>query len=114
MLYKYQSAFRKNYSTQSACILLLNSIYNNLEANKHICLIILDLTKAFDLINHAILLTNLQTQFKYSNMATHFIKSYLKDRKQYTKINNSSSKEISTNIGVPQGSILGPSFFSYI
>jgi hypothetical protein len=70
MLYKYQSAFRKNYATQSACILLLNSIYNTLESNKYICLIILDLTKAFDLINHAILLTKLQTQFKFSNVAT--------------------------------------------
>ena len=79
------------------------------ENNKTIA-VFLDLSKAFDCVNHAILIEKLK-HYGVSNLALEWIKSYLINRRYITSINGSTSNEVVTNIGVPQGSILGPLLF---
>ena len=76
-------------------------------------LILLDLSNAFDTINHNILLSWLHTRFKIDGLALKWIESYLKGRTQLIQIKGvGKSSERRLNWGVPQGSILGPLLFS--
>ena len=78
---------------------------------KHLPLsIFMDLSKAFDTLNHEILLKKLQ-YYGINGTALHWFSSYLINRKQYVELNNTSSTISTLNIGVPQGSILGPLLF---
>lgn len=79
--------------------------------NKSTCLILLDFSKAFDTLNHAILCTKLR-YFGLSEAALLFFHNYLTEREQRVVINNCFSETIDIEQGVPQGSILGPLLFS--
>ena len=70
----------------------------------------MDLAKAFDTVNHDILLHKLN-QYRIQGLAFDLIKSYLQHRKQIVQVGNHSSSIFGINIGVPQGSVLGPIFF---
>ncbi len=70
-------------------------------------LILLDLHKAFDMVNHNLLLRKLK-QYRVSDNAFCWFMSYLTDRKQYVQINQNISESETIMLGVPQGSILGP------
>ena len=74
------------------------------------CGIFIDLRKAFDTVNHDILLMKLQHYGIRNNMLSWF-KSYLTDRKQFVSFNGKNTETLETNCGVPQGSILGPLLF---
>ena len=79
--------------------------------NKNITIgIYLDLTKAFDVVNHSILLNKLES-YGVRGPANSLIKSYLNNRKQYTQVNSLKSNTKTIDCGVPQGSVLGPLFF---
>lgn len=110
ILYKYQFGFRKNYSTSLALIDVVDNIYENLDTNQTVVGIYLDLTKAFDTVNHDILLYKLQN-YGIRGMAYQWFRSYLSNRQQYTVINNVSSCLSNVLCGVPQGSVLGPLLF---
>ena len=75
-------------------------------------LVLLDFSKAFDFVNHNILLNKLCEQFNFSGSATLFLASYLSDRFQIIKSNEKFSEPYRMESGVPQGSILGPILFS--
>src|SRR5262249_39370050 len=75
-------------------------------------LVLLDLSAAFDTINHSILIQRLQTVFGVTGSALSLLLSYLTDRSQSVLIRQSRSSEISLSRGVPQGSVLGPLLFS--
>ena len=106
----YQFGFREGMSTTLALADICDQFQNALDNNEITCGIFIDLAKAFDTVNHSILLKKL-IHYGIRGNAFELIKSYLNDRVQYMQINNfiSSNKEILC--GVPQGSVLGPLLF---
>ena len=107
----FQSGFRDNHSCTSLLISLTDSIRMGLNFNMHPVLVSLDLTKAFDRINHNNLINKLNKMFQFEPTAWRLLLSYLSDRMQFVSINNQNSDVMPTNMGVPQGSILGPLLF---
>lgn len=110
LINKHQHGFRKARSTVTAMTSILESTLEALDNKEDVELTCLDLSKAFDCINHA----NLLRKLEYYGIRGHMlalIKSYLSDRQQVVNWNGVNSKEKNINIGVPQGSILGPIFF---
>ena len=86
------------------------TIKEALDQGKYGCRIFVDLQKAFDTVNHNILLGKLK-HYGIRGVAYSWFESYLKDRKQYVSINGYNSKHLSISLGVPQGSVLGPLLF---
>jgi hypothetical protein len=105
-----QFGFVKNKGTEDALRCLTETIYNKLDKSKPICIAFLDLAKAFDTVDHKILLDKLYNIGIRGN-AHDLIKSYLTDRVQTVKIRNTISDSCKLNAGVPQGTILGPLLF---
>ena len=105
-----QFGFQKGKSTLDAIICLTEYIYNNLNKKHHTLSIFVDLRKAFDTVNHKILLSKLQ-HYGFRGLSLQWFGSYLKDRLQQVRINDNLSPLSTVNIGVPQGSILGPILF---
>ena len=105
-----QFGFRKNFSTEMAIIQLVDKIINSLSKKEHIIAIFMDLSKAFDTIDHNILLYKLN-HYGVRGIPLSWFKSYLSDRRQYVFINNTNSSLLDIQCGVPQGSILGPLLF---
>ena len=110
LLYNSQYGYRQGHSTESACMELIDKLHQQLDNSKRPLCIFIDLSKAFDTLNHVILLSKLK-YYGLDENAISWFKSYLSDRKQYVEIENvkSSIKDIQT--GVPQGSTLGPLLF---
>ena len=109
-IYELQFGFRKNHSTNHALINLTEDIRNALDNKQFAVGIFVDLQKAFDTVDHNILIQKLE-HYGIRGVANDWIKSYLTNRKQFVSINGFNSKEVNMDYGVPQGSILGPLLF---
>ena len=105
-----QSGFRSNHSCETALTILTDEWLNSMYSNEYCGAIFVDLCKAFDLVNHNILLQKLSL-YNINNDSLLWFQSYLNDRKQSVKINCTYSAELTNNYDVPQGSILGPLLF---
>ena len=110
ILYKYQFGFRKNHSTSQAVMEVLDKIYQYCDNREVIMGIYLDLQKAFDTVNHSILIEKL-AMYGVRGLVLNWFISYLSNRKQYTVLSNCKSAAESISYGVPQGSVLGPLLF---
>ena len=105
-----QCGFRQNFSTSTALLTVLDSIISAIDSGKVSVLVLLDFSKAFDTINHRLLCSKLRF-YGFSHDAVSLIESYLSDRYQTIRFNNTSSANSAILSGVPQGSILGPLLF---
>lgn len=105
-----QFGFRNNKSTEKAIMQFTSKVYSNLERKRYVAGIFLDLSKAFDTLNHAILVDKLYN-IGVRGIPLKLFESYLTNRKQSVYCNKKSSQLKFIDTGVPQGSILGPLLF---
>ena len=110
ILFDLQFGFRRNHSTILALIEIVDNIRKEIDRGNSVIGIYLDLSKAFDTVNHEKLLLKL-SHYGVRGVANKWFKSYLEGRSQKTYVNNAYSEELSVNVGVPQGSVLGPLLF---
>jgi len=110
VLYSKQYGFRENHSVIHALLDILTNAYDEINNKLNIALIFMDFRKAFDTVSHEILLHKLY-HYGIRGPAYLLIENYLYNRQQFVTINNTSSTLRPINIGVPQGSILGPLLF---
>ena len=108
----FQSGFRANHSTETALVKVINDIRLNTDAGKASVLVLLDLSAAFDTVDHNILLHRLEHWVGVSGVVIKWLKSYLQDRSFFVAVGNCTSTPTSLTCGVPQGSILGPLLFN--
>jgi hypothetical protein len=112
-LYAYhQSAYRKNYSCESALVELIDDLQRITGNEEEAVLILLDSSAAFDTVDHQILINKLENDFMIKGDALKLLTSYLHRRTFSTKINDVESSPRHLQYGVPQGSLLGPLFYS--
>ena len=110
ILFEYQFDFRKSHSTYLALTVLMDKLIKSIENGDHVVGVYLDFSKAFDTVNHEILLTKLN-HYGIRGQALNWFRSYLESRKQFVTYNNVQSTLKNIPCGVPQGSILGPLLF---
>lgn len=106
----YQFGFRKRRSCEHALLVAQNELLSALSKKKIAMLLLIDFSKAFDMVDHEILLYKLQ-QYGIRGVANQWFRSYLEGREQYVSIDGHASVKRSLKYSVPQGSILGPLLF---
>ena len=106
-----QSAYRERHSTETALIKVHHDISVALDNNSCVILVMLDLSAAFDVIDHPILFNRLEHTYGVSGSALSWFKSYLAGRTQRVAIGPLKSDELLLPFGVPQGSVLGPKIY---
>ena len=110
LIYSKQSGFRKRHSTETALIGIIDELLFNLDSDRVSGMILIDYCKAFDMVDHSILLQTPQT-YGLDNKSLIWFRSYLNERRQLVSMGNIESPTACVRHGVPQGSILGPLLF---
>ena len=110
ILYNNQFGFRSKHSTSQALLLLTDKIQRSIDKGMFCSGIFLDLCKAFDTVNHKILLTKLE-YYGIRGVSNDWFASYLSNRRQFVSLNGINSDYQTITCGVPQGSVLGPLLF---
>jgi hypothetical protein len=111
LLPSLQSGFRPGHSTETAILHVLSDILTAVDSGDFAALVLLDLSAAFDTVDHSILLERLYRSFSIVGSAHKWFVSYLTGRSQCVRCGNSSSQPTPLECGVPQGSVLGPILF---
>ena len=108
----FQSAYRAHHSTERALLRVYNDIAMSIDNQTSVVLVLLDLSPAFDTVDHSLLLARLSTRFGICDQALDWFRSYLSDRTQYVRIQDVSSDVHALPYGVPQDSVLDPLLYS--
>ena len=103
-----QSAYKIFHSTETALLTVTNDIMLSLDKGDSVFLVLLDLSAAFDTVNHSLLLARLKKSFGITGTVLQWFNSYLSNRTQFVNINKANSTVRDLSVGVPQGSVLGP------
>ena len=103
-----QSAYKRFHSTETALVKVHNDIVHAIDNKCCVILLLLDLSAAFDTVNHKILLSRMSTRFGITGNALLWFQSYLEDREQRVCVQSATSSSKKLTCGVPQGSVLGP------
>ena len=107
LLPDYQSAYRENTSCETVLLKLTNDLLWSMERENVTAMVALDLSAAFDSVNHKVLLTTLQSNFGIKGMGLKWFKNYLALRHMTVKIGKSYSERKELTFSVPQGSCSG-------
>ena len=107
-----QSAYKAGHSTETALVRVKNDILTSMDKNQCVLLVLLDLSAAFDTVNHSKLLRVLQHRIGLGGTALMWFESYLRERTQAVAIRDSTAPSVELQRGVPQGSVLGPILFT--
>ena len=110
IIHNTQSGFRKAHSCQTALTYMIDKFMNGIDEGNLVGTVFLDLKKAFDLVDHTILIHKLKL-YHFDPKAVKWFTSYLSGRKQFVKVGKEISDTLEVKSGVPQGSILGPLLF---
>ena len=109
---KFQSAYRRGHSTETALLRILNDLLVMIDGGNNAILVLLDLSAAFDTLDHTLLLQRLHAEIGLDGSALDWFSSYLSCRSQQVLVGHALSAETPLLCGVPQGSVLGPLLFS--
>lgn len=107
-----QSAYRRGHSTETALLKVQDDILRAMDSKLVTFIVFLDLSAAFDSVDHEILLRRLTNKFGFTGSVISWLDSYLSDRSVRMKIANDFSQPRKLKFGVPQGSVVGPQLFS--
>ena len=109
---RFQSAYRQQHSTETALLCVKTDLLRAMDENHAIAVVLLDLSAAFDTVDHLILLNRLSSKFGIRGKALTWIRSYLHNRSFRVRVGDSESIPHDLKCGVPQGSVVGPLFFT--
>ena len=112
IFYTKQFGFRSKHSTDHAILCIIDRIQKAIDNRSFSCGIFLDFSKAFDTVNHEILIHKLE-YYGFRGLVKQWFISYLSERRQIVTVNSVKSAECSVSCGIPQGSVLGPLLFLY-
>ena len=112
LLPQYQSAYRRNFSTETALLKMVNDALCCMEKQLVMPLVVMDLSAAFDTVDHSVLLSVLSTNFGVEGTAYNWFTSYLTSRRMHTQVNTSVSACKEVSFSVPQGSVAGPVLYT--
>ena len=111
LLAKFQSAYRCFHSTETTLLRVFNDILVAIDNHRDVVLVLLDLSAAFDTIEHSVLLSRLEHRYGFDGKVLNWFRSYLIGRSQQVLIADVRSADYPLQYGVPQGSVLGPFLF---
>ncbi|HSN24164.1 MAG TPA: reverse transcriptase domain-containing protein, partial [Methylomicrobium sp.] len=109
---KFQSAYRRGHSTETALLRLLNDVYTAADNKTRSLLVLLDLSSAFDTIDISTLIRRVENTYGITGTALQWLQSYVNKRSQFVSVGGVRSKTVNNQFGIPQGSCLGPCLFS--
>ena len=107
-----QSAYHVGHSTKTALLAVQNDVLMAMDRQEVVALILLDMSAAFDTVSHTVLLQRMSDRLGITSSALKWFHSYLTDRMQQIRVNDSLSLPFPLSCGVPQGSVLGPFLFT--